>query len=119
MFCRQHRHWAQLATVAAFLLGGSSALAVDGPSFDCSQRMRQTLAVILCTVPEAAQADWDLNTAYWASLLITGTRRYLASWCTNAVRCLVSTRSKSALRDHRAGRTAGCSDCQANCAASH
>jgi hypothetical protein len=67
-FWRQHSHWIiQLAAAAAFVLGGSNAFAVDGPSFDCSRGVRQTLAVILCTNPEAAQADWDLSTAYWAS----------------------------------------------------
>ena len=67
MFCRQHSHWViQLATAATFLLSGSSAFAVDGPSFDCSQGVRQSLAVILCTNPEAARADWDVNRAYWA-----------------------------------------------------
>ena len=66
MFFRQHRHWiVQLATAAAFLLGGSSAFAVNGPSFDCSHGVRQTLAVILCSISEAAEADWDLNRAYW------------------------------------------------------
>jgi peptidoglycan hydrolase-like protein with peptidoglycan-binding domain len=48
------------------LLSGSKAFAVEGPSFDCSHGVRQTLAVILCVNPEAAQADWDLNSAYWA-----------------------------------------------------
>jgi peptidoglycan hydrolase-like protein with peptidoglycan-binding domain len=43
----------------------SSLFAFDGPSFDCSHGVRQTLAAILCSVPEAAQADWDLNNAYW------------------------------------------------------
>ena len=67
MFCRQHSHWIiQLAAVAVILLSGNNAFAVDGPSFDCSQGVRQTLAVILCVDPEAAQADWDVNRAYWA-----------------------------------------------------
>ena len=67
MFCRQHSHWIiQLAAVAVILLSGSNTFAVDGPSFDCSQGVRQTLAVILCVDPEAAQADWDVNRAYWA-----------------------------------------------------
>jgi hypothetical protein len=48
------------------LLSNGQAFAVDGPSFDCSHGVWQTLAVILCTDPEAAQADWDVNRAYWA-----------------------------------------------------
>src|ERR1700742_909210 len=44
----------------------SAAFAIDGPSFDCSHGVRQTLAAILCSVPSAAQADWDLSNAYWA-----------------------------------------------------
>jgi peptidoglycan hydrolase-like protein with peptidoglycan-binding domain len=73
MFCRQNRHWIiQLATAAAFSLHGSSAFAVNGPSFDCSRGVRQTLAAILCTNQEAAQADWDLSTAYWASFTDNG-----------------------------------------------
>jgi hypothetical protein len=44
----------------------SSVFAFDGPSFDCSHGVRQTLAAILCSVPEAAQADWDISNAYWA-----------------------------------------------------
>jgi hypothetical protein len=47
------------------LLSNGQAFAVDGPSFDC-HGVRQTLAVILCMDPEAAQADWDVNRAYWA-----------------------------------------------------
>src|SRR5450759_3866407 len=47
-------------------ISGTQALAVNGPSFDCSHGVRQTLAVILCMNPEAAQADWDVNRAYWA-----------------------------------------------------
>ena len=60
MFCRQLSYWiVQLAT-AAFLLGGGSAFALDGPSFDC-HGVRQTLAVILCSNVEAAQADCTVN----------------------------------------------------------
>jgi hypothetical protein len=46
--------------------GWSQAFAVDGPSFDCSHGVRQTLAVILCMNAEAARADWEVNRAYWA-----------------------------------------------------
>jgi peptidoglycan hydrolase-like protein with peptidoglycan-binding domain len=68
MFCRQLglRTIQFTAVTAAVLLSGSHAFAVDGPSFDCSHGVRQTLAVILCVSPEAAQADWDVNRAYWA-----------------------------------------------------
>jgi uncharacterized protein len=52
--------------IALVLSVGNPALAVEGPSFDCTHGVRQTLAVILCTDPEAAQADWDVNRAYWA-----------------------------------------------------
>jgi hypothetical protein len=56
-----------IAGIGALLLsGGAPALAFDGPSFDCSQGVNSALAMILCRVPEAAQADWDLASAYWA-----------------------------------------------------
>jgi len=55
-----------IAMAAALLFSRGQVFAVDGPSFDCSHGVRQTLAVILCTNPEAAQADWDVNRAYWA-----------------------------------------------------
>jgi peptidoglycan hydrolase-like protein with peptidoglycan-binding domain len=51
---------------ALLLSGGAPALAFDGPSFDCSHGVNSALAIILCRVPEAAQADWDLASAYWA-----------------------------------------------------
>jgi peptidoglycan hydrolase-like protein with peptidoglycan-binding domain len=35
------------------------------PSFDCAI-VTNTVAFVLCTVPEAAQADWELNSASWA-----------------------------------------------------
>lgn len=72
MLCHLHSHWIiQFGTAVAFLLGASSAFAIDGPSFNCSQGVRNSLAAILCTNPEAAQADWDLSTAYWASFADT------------------------------------------------
>jgi uncharacterized protein YecT (DUF1311 family) len=55
-----------LALALVVSVSGSQAFAVSGPSFDCSHGVRQTLAVILCMNPEAAQADWDVNRAYWA-----------------------------------------------------
>jgi hypothetical protein len=79
MFCRQLSHSIiQLVTAAVFLLGGSGAFAVNGPSFDCSRGVRQTLAAILCTNQEAAQADWDLSTAYWASSTDNGNEKEFA-----------------------------------------
>jgi peptidoglycan hydrolase-like protein with peptidoglycan-binding domain len=57
--------------VAAFLLAGTSlsysgAAYVSGqPSIDCT-KARNTVANILCSVPEAAAADWDVNAASWA-----------------------------------------------------
>src|ERR1700676_3847245 len=35
------------------------------PSIDCT-RARNTVALIICRVPEGARADWDLNAALWA-----------------------------------------------------
>jgi len=35
------------------------------PSIDCTN-VHNTVALILCSGPEAAQADWDLNSASWA-----------------------------------------------------
>jgi Putative peptidoglycan binding domain len=35
------------------------------PSIDCAN-LRNTVALILCNVPEAARADWDVNAASWA-----------------------------------------------------
>ena len=60
-----------VAGVAAFLLAGTSASYsqsgyVPGqPSIDCT-KARSTVAIILCRVPEAAAADWDVNSASWA-----------------------------------------------------
>ena len=62
-----HRRTIQfIVMAAAILFSGSQAFAVEGPSFDCSQGVRQTLAVILCVNPDAARADWEVNSAYWA-----------------------------------------------------
>src|SRR5262249_60903417 len=56
-----------IAGIGALLLsGGAPAFAFNGPSFDCSQGVNSALAIILCRVPEAAQADWALVSAYWA-----------------------------------------------------
>jgi peptidoglycan hydrolase-like protein with peptidoglycan-binding domain len=35
------------------------------PSIDCAN-LSNTVALILCNVPEAARADWDVNAASWA-----------------------------------------------------
>jgi peptidoglycan hydrolase-like protein with peptidoglycan-binding domain len=77
------------AVTAAVLLSGSHAFAVDGPSFDCSHGVRQTLAVILCMSPEAAQADWDVNRAYWA--LFTDDREETTFNEAVNQRCAIST----------------------------
>ena len=37
----------------------------NSPSIDCS-RTSNTVARILCNVPEAARADWEVNSATWA-----------------------------------------------------
>jgi hypothetical protein len=37
----------------------------NSPSIDCS-RTRNTVTGILCNVPEAARADWEVNSATWA-----------------------------------------------------
>ena len=42
------------------------ARAIQGPSFDCSASSRQALAIILCSSPEAARADWEVSSAFWA-----------------------------------------------------
>lgn len=55
-----------IAIAVALQFSSSQAFAVEGPSFDCTHGVRQTLAAILCTNPEAAEADWDVNRAYWA-----------------------------------------------------
>ena len=52
----------------AILLSGAPAFAIDGPSFDCTHGVNSALAIILCSAPEAARADWDLVSAYWAFL---------------------------------------------------
>jgi peptidoglycan hydrolase-like protein with peptidoglycan-binding domain len=60
-----------VACVAAFLLAGTSlsyseSVYVPGqPSIDCA-KARSTVATILCSVSEAAAADWDVNAATWA-----------------------------------------------------
>jgi peptidoglycan hydrolase-like protein with peptidoglycan-binding domain len=59
------------ASVAAFLLAGTSlcysqAGYVPGqPSIDCTE-VQNTVGRILCSGPEAAQTDWDFNSAWWA-----------------------------------------------------
>ena len=60
-----------IAFIAVFLLANisvcySQAGYVPGqPSIDCT-KVHNTVAVILCNVRGAAQADWDLNSAWWA-----------------------------------------------------
>ena len=61
------RRVAVLCAVALFLMQSSyTSFAYEGPSFDCSHGVRQTLAAILCGVPAASEADWELSNAYWA-----------------------------------------------------
>jgi peptidoglycan hydrolase-like protein with peptidoglycan-binding domain len=55
-----------IAGIGAILLSSVPGFAVDGPSFDCTHGVNSALAIILCSVPEAARADWDLVSAYWA-----------------------------------------------------
>jgi hypothetical protein len=57
---------APIAGIGAILLSSVPGFAADGPSFDCTHGINSALAIILCSVPEAAQADWDLVSAYWA-----------------------------------------------------
>ena len=57
---------APIAGIGAILLSSVPGFAVDGPSFDCTHGVNSALATILCSAPEAAQADWDLASAYWA-----------------------------------------------------
>ena len=60
-----------IACVAALLLANTSVSYSQGgyvpgqPSIACSN-VHNTVAVILCRVPEAAQADWELNSAWCA-----------------------------------------------------
>jgi peptidoglycan hydrolase-like protein with peptidoglycan-binding domain len=55
-----------IAAIGATLLSGAPVFAIDGPSFDCTHGVNSALAIILCSAPEAARADWDLVSAYWA-----------------------------------------------------
>src|SRR5262249_6447614 len=57
---------APIAGIGTILLSSVPGFAVDGPSFDCTHGVNSALATILCSAPEAAQADWDLASAYWA-----------------------------------------------------
>jgi hypothetical protein len=69
-----HRHFRDKITgglVVTFLLGWtcvsySQTGYISGqPSFDCTNA-RNTVARILCSGPDAAQVDWDFNSAWWA-----------------------------------------------------
>jgi Putative peptidoglycan binding domain len=59
------------AVVIAFLLVGTricysqTSNISDQPSFDCGNA-RNPVALILCSGPDAARADWDVNSAWWA-----------------------------------------------------
>jgi uncharacterized protein YecT (DUF1311 family) len=60
-----------VAWIAAILLASASvSYSQSGyvrgqPSIDCTNA-RNTVALVLCSGPEGAQADWDLNSAWWA-----------------------------------------------------
>jgi uncharacterized protein len=43
----------------------------NAPSIDCS-RARSAVASILCVAPEAARADWEVNSATWALYFSVG-----------------------------------------------
>jgi peptidoglycan hydrolase-like protein with peptidoglycan-binding domain len=43
----------------------------NSPSIDCS-RARSAVASVLCNVPEAARADWEVNSATWALYFSVG-----------------------------------------------
>ena len=54
--------------IATILLSSTgSGHAVDGPSFDCSHGVNTSLAIILCSNSDAAKADWNLSSAFWAA----------------------------------------------------
>jgi hypothetical protein len=60
--------WA--ASVTAFILGSTACYAQTGyvpgrPSIDCSN-VYNTVALILCNSTDAAEADWQVNSASWA-----------------------------------------------------
>ncbi|MGY3489634.1 peptidoglycan hydrolase-like protein with peptidoglycan-binding domain [Bradyrhizobium sp. USDA 4011] len=59
----------KLATgiASALLLSAGSVRAIDGPSFDCSHGVNTALAVILCSNSDAASADWNMSSAFWAA----------------------------------------------------
>jgi hypothetical protein len=57
---------APIVGIGAILLSSVPGFAVDGPSFDCTHGVNSALATVLCSSPAAAQADWDLASAYWA-----------------------------------------------------
>jgi hypothetical protein len=68
MFDRYNRRMilGPIAGVGAILLSSMPASAVDGPTFDCSRGVNSALAIILCSDPDAARADWNVSSAYWA-----------------------------------------------------
>ena len=58
-------------TTFSYAQTGSSS---NSPSIDCS-RARSAVASILCNVPEAARADWEVNSATWALYFSVGEAR--------------------------------------------
>ena len=53
--------------VTLLLSSTGSVHAFDGPSFDCSHGVNTSLAIILCANSDAALADWNLSSAFWAA----------------------------------------------------
>ncbi len=70
----------KIGLVTAFLFGCSSVCysqtgyIPDQPSIDCTT-IRNTVALILCSGPEGARADWDVNAASWALYFSVEERR--------------------------------------------
>ena len=54
--------------IAAILLWSTEpGHAIDGPSFDCGHGVNTALAMILCNSSDAATADWNMSSAFWAA----------------------------------------------------
>ncbi|QHP69450.1 peptidoglycan-binding protein [Bradyrhizobium sp. LCT2] len=57
-----------ITTLASVLLCSTGSVhAIDGPSFDCSHGVNTALAIILCSNSDAASADWNMSSAFWAA----------------------------------------------------
>jgi hypothetical protein len=53
--------------IATILFCSTGSGRADGPSFDCSHGVNTALAMILCGNSDAAKADWNLSSAFWAA----------------------------------------------------